>query len=233
MIEPKISQLVSSSRDRRSLEGLINDIHEGRVALLVGAGADIALSNSSSWNTLLTQLFPAEDPPKDDLVKSWMIELATVARNYWGDQLFYEKVNNQIGKKRRKSQLWNALKKLSNQVPLVVTTNYSRWLFWALAQEKTPTVVDRSTLKSIRLPTPGCTNLQPVLVHLHGRSTEIVLDRLNYDRAEYADLLYRDFLVRLFENWTVLAIGVSFIDPVLRAAASLARSRPTRGGPRR
>lgn len=220
-----LKSLLRSSRDRRSIEQLLRDLHEGRVALLLGAGVDLAMSNSLSWNALVGHFFPAGAAPKRDLLSSWPIELATAARYLLGSEEYYSAVQRGMGSKRKASPYWDALEKLSGHVPLIVTTNYSRWIFEALSAGSSPTVVDRTTLRSARLPEPGAAFTRATLVHLHGRGNEIVLDRSGYDHAQYQDLLYQDFLVQLFERWTVLAIGLSFADPPLRYAASLARTR--------
>ena len=220
-----LKSLLKSSRDRRSVEQLLADLQNNRVALLLGAGVDAAMSDSLSWNKLVGQLFSAAAAPEKSLLSSWAIELATAARYLLGNEEYYSAIQRGMGSKRKVSPYWDALQKMSNRAPLIVTTNYSRWIFEALSAGSPPIVIDRTTLRSARLPEPGADFKKATLVHLHGRGNEVVLDRLGYDHAQYHDLLYQDFLVQLFERWTVLAIGLSFSDPPLRYAASLARAR--------
>ena len=220
-----LTSFLKSSRDRRSVEQLLGDLRDKRVALLLGAGIDLAMSDLVSWTTLVGQLFSTAAAPTKGLLSSWTIELATAARYLLGSEDYHASIQCGMGSKRKASPYWGAFEKMSNHVPLIVTTNYSRWIFEALSAGSPPVVVDRTTLRSARLPEPGAAFSKSTLVHLHGRGNEVILDRLGYDQAQYHDLLYQDFLVQLFERWTVLAIGVSFSDPPLRYAASLARAR--------
>jgi hypothetical protein len=220
-----VSSMLKSSRDRRCAEHLIEELSQYRVALLVGAGADLALSNGLRWSDLVGSLFPPQEVPSSALLSSWVIELAAAARHYLGDEEYVKRVMAGTGTTPRPSPMWQALAELSHRVPLVVTTNYSHWLLKALERGRTPSIVDRTTLRGARLPEPGVPFTRPTLVYIHGRQNELVLDRFGYNDAEHFDLLYRDFLTQLFERWTVLAIGFSFSDAAVRTAASLAQAR--------
>jgi hypothetical protein len=65
-----LKSLLKSSRDRRSIDQLLTDLQNNRVALLLGAGVDTAMSDSLSWNKLVGQFFSAAAAPEKSLLSS-------------------------------------------------------------------------------------------------------------------------------------------------------------------
>jgi hypothetical protein len=124
-------------------------------------------------------------------------------------------------------------------IGVIVSLNYTDDLAVTLKLTLPPAisvrVIDPAELSAWPLgqllePPPG----QLHVLKLHGSmptmlgavsAPSIVLDRSSYDTAMAPDTPYREILGRLFEDFTVLSVGVSWADVPLRDAAAQARRR--------
>src|SRR5262245_10872380 len=110
----RVASFVASPRDRVSLARFLDDLSNNKVALLLGAGTDIAMADAASWTQLVDRLFPTDPRPDSQLLSSWVVELATAARHVLGDEEYFSRIRKGIGSARRPTPLWSALKKCPN-----------------------------------------------------------------------------------------------------------------------
>jgi hypothetical protein len=216
--------------------------------LLVGAGVDQALGNRPVWTSLLGQLgrnlvrHDQRARKLEDVAAAWPMEAAEALRLTLGPGDFAKELRITLpdvpGSDLRASSLAAAISKLVEAgVRLIVSLNYTDDLAKALKlrlPELAIRVIDRAELSAW----PLGDLLDPPrdqvhMLKLHGSvpstgaaaAPSIVLDRSSYDAALSAETPYRGILGRLFEDFTVLSVGVSWVDVPLRDAAAQARRR--------
>jgi len=138
----------------------------------------------------------------------------------------------------RASSLAAAISKLVEAgVRVIVSLNYTDDLAAAIKLRLpsfTVRVIDRAELSAWPLgDLLDPPRNQVHILKLHGSvppagaaaAPSVVLDRSSYDAALSAETPYRGILGRLFEDFTVLSVGVSWVDVPLRDAAAQARRR--------
>jgi hypothetical protein len=143
----------------------------------------------------------------------------------------YHKVLRQVTRKRdtRGERMANAIGALVELgINLIVTFNYTRDLQQVLPPDREVIVIQRNHL-------PGWSKLD--LLHPEGKKIHIlamrgvvdeqlgvldsaILDSRSYDAVMFSDFHYADVLQRLFQDYTVVSIGLSWKDVMLRHSAA-------------
>ena len=238
-------------RGRRSLGEMANTLYTPGgtpLALLIGAGVDQAISGRPGWTRLLTQL--GEELSMDDgrdvalaeIGAQWPMETAEALRLSLGPQDFGEQLQRALppvsaGATSSAPVAVSIAGLVEKGVQVIVTLNYTEDLSDAL----------RRLLPKIRIRVVDSTELtawplgrlfQPLrgevhIVKIHGSLPEVrgshmpsvLLDRSSYDSALMPDSQYLGILARLFEDFSVLSLGVSWTDVPLRDAAARVRRR--------
>lgn len=251
---PALAAWRATPRGRRSISEAARALgaHSAggtRLALLVGAGVDQALGDRPGWTDLLGKL--GGDLVRHDqragmlaeVAGDWPMEAAEAVRLTLGPEAFAEELFKTLppvpSAQLMASALADPISRLVQAgIGVIVSLNYTDDLAVTLKQALPPTmkvqVIDRAELSAWPLgrlldPPPG----QVHVLKLHGSmpssgavsAPSIVLDRSSYDAALSADTPYRGILGRLFEDFTVLSVGVSWTDVPLRDAAAQARRR--------
>ncbi len=220
-----------------------------RLVLLVGAGVDQSIGNLPGWTELLRGLgdgLTFGDRRLDelgDVAREWPVETAQALRLTLGPDDFMARLQRAlqpaIPNPPNAAPLAKAIVKLVTcGIRLIVSLNYSdelaRILRAGLQPNTTVQVIDRQDLSAWplgRLLEPPADSVH--VLKLHGslppiqlaEETSMVLDRSSYDAALAANSPYQDILTRVFEDFTVLSVGVSWSDVPLRDAAARARQR--------
>lgn len=244
---------VASPRARRSLSQAsnaltANDNGQSRLALLVGAGVDQSLSSRPSWTELLERLGRGFDGgPKDEglatCAADWPTEAAEALRLTMGPKSFASALRDALPARpdhiAAASPLASAITGLvQRSLSVIVSLNYTDDLVLAL-QANLPDSITVRTIDNVEMsawpvgrifaPPTGVVHV----LRLHGSLQitdssvvpEIVLGRTSYDVMLAGDSPYKAILNRLFEDFAVLSIGVSWGDVPLRDAAAQARRR--------
>jgi hypothetical protein len=166
------------------------------------------------------------------------MEAAEALRNAVGPTQFWDAIRRvlQSAGEIRPTVLGTALYHLIDAgVQVVVNLNYTRDFLDLVAPifrvaGRQVRVIDRFHLGSFNFhellhPPEGVVHV----VYLHGfvdpLSTDepgVVLDRKSYDEATLATAHYMHLLVRLFQDFTVISVGASWMDVPLRSAAAQA-----------
>lgn len=218
-----------------------------RLALLVGAGVDQSLAGRPGWADLLGRLgneLAIAGPCHESLAKSardWPMEVAEALRLTLGPERFGSALRealppcavHEVGL----SPLAESISTLvMHGIAIVVSLNYTDDLVVALRAKLKQAIAVR-VIDSIEMsawPLGRLLDPEPGEIHvlkLHGSlpiadsavAPGIVLGRSSYDAALVADSPYRGVLSRLFEDFAVLSMGVSWTDVPLRDAAARAR----------
>ena len=251
---PALAAWRATPRGRRSISeaaralGAYTD-GRTRLALLVGAGVDQALAGRPGWTDLLGRLgdeLLRHDQHAERLAEvaaEWPMEAAEALRLTLGPQDFITQLRTTLppvpGAQLVASSLAAPITALVQAgIGVIVSLNYTddlaATLKLTLPPAKSVRVIERAELSA--WPLGDLLNPPADQVHvlkLHGSvpssgavsAPSIVLDRSSYDAALSADTPYREILSRLFEDFTVLSVGVSWADVPLRDAAAQARRR--------
>ncbi|NEA31754.1 SIR2 family protein [Streptomyces sp. SID13031] len=218
-----------------------------RLVLLIGAGVDQALSSRPGWTDLLDEVAGGPDGATldrshlKDVAKQWPMEAAEAIRLTLGPVGYRENISRAIPARTNEAVAETAIAQaltavVCSGVRLIVSLNYTDDLVAVLRlnlpARLTVRVIDRTELPAWRLghlfePASGEVNV----VKLHGSiaatdgvsGSPVVLSRSTYDAVLTSDSPYRKILSRLFEDYVVLSVGVSWSDVALRDAAAQAR----------
>lgn len=219
-----------------------------KLALLVGAGVDQALGNRPGWTGLLGQLgdnlvwHDQRARRLKEVAAAWPMEAAEAVRLTLGPREFAEGLQTTLSpvpdSQLEASSLAAAISDLVRAgIGVIVSLNYTDDLARTLKLKLPSTtvrVIDRAELSAWPLgDLLDPPHDQVHILKLHGSvpsggaaaAPSIVLDRSSYDAALSAETPYRGILSRLFEDFTVLSVGVSWVDVPLRDAAAQARRR--------
>lgn len=245
----------ATPRGRRAISEVARALasrEQGRtsgLALLVGAGVDQALGNLPGWTDLLRRLgdglaFDDSRPEwLGDVAREWPMETAQALRLTLGPHDFTSRLQSAlqppVPNPSSAAPLAAAIARLvTSGIGLIVSLNYSdelaRILRKRLRSGTTVRVIDRHELSAWplgRLLDPPSGSVHVLKLHgslpliQYAEAAPVVLDRSSYDAALAASAPYQDLLTRIFEDFTVLSLGVSWADVPLRDAAARARQR--------
>jgi hypothetical protein len=231
----------ATPRERRMLADVAHVLSKGggserKIALMVGAGLDRQLTGRSLWPRFVRDLGRAAGLRREELdaieltATEYPVEAAEALRIAIGRNR-YHKVLREVTRTRntRGERMASALKSLVELgINLIVTFNYTRDLEHALPSNREIIVIQRNHL-------PGWSKLD--LLHPEGGKIHIlamhgvvdeqlgvldsaILDSRSYDTVMFSDFHYADVLQRLFQDYTVISIGLSWKDVMLRHAAA-------------
>lgn len=239
---------------KRALSAVGHKLKEGRVAFFLGAGVDIALSNGwldagkmPNWLDLVTNLYKeaadgdgkyaASDMELKNTIELWPSEVASIVRCWKGDQAFFKSLSDQleVNKKKRPHLVYSD--KLCGMLcnsNLIVTTNYSKLIVDVLRDYikrhklgKDIIIYNREDLPSFYMPRPSEIPNKIYILYLHGRCYEPsypILDAWGYSLVENDDRYYFKFLQSLFNQRSIVFIGFSWKDILIRRAAAMAQT---------
>ncbi|WP_432876403.1 SIR2 family protein [Kribbella sp. CA-245084] len=236
---------------RRSLSEVATaaetDSQAARLVLLVGAGVDQSLNHRPGWTDLLGDVAKAGDvhvnrTELNEVSNQWPMESAEALRITLGPTGYTDGIRKAVpfipGDTAAATPLAKAITRLvSGGVSLIVSLNYTDDLIDVLRanlpSEFGVRVIERTELSAWPLgqlfqPPKNQVNV----LRLHGAipfdgvvGEPVVLSRSTYDAALSADSPYRAILSRLFEDYVVLSVGVSWNDVALRDAAATVRRK--------
>lgn len=239
-------------RGRRSIGEIataMNPRGGSSIALLVGAGVDQAIAGRPGWVRLLNDL--GEQLRMDDgrmaalssVAGDWPMETAEALRVSLGPAEFSDRLRRTLEPRPPGSMfsapLAVAISGMVKQgVSVVVTLNYTDDLSRALQQLLPASfrvrVIDTTELSAWplgRMFKPAVGEVHVIKIHgslPEGRGNSpsgVVLDRSSYDLATTGNSPYMGILARLFEDFAVFSLGVSWTDVPLRDAAARVRHR--------
>lgn len=212
--------------------------------LLVGAGVDQAIAGRPGWVELLTKLAGPDLPAADtsalsQVATAWPMETAEALRLSLSPDGFASALEKALGEcVERPSDLADALADLvKGGISMIVSLNYTEDLVAVLGQRcpgKTFRTINRSELGAWPL---GLLTSPPRdevhILKLHGTmpvsaaadASGIVLERSSYDSVMFSEAPYREVLERMFQDFVVLSVGVSWTDVPLRDAVAQAKQR--------
>jgi SIR2-like domain len=222
-------------------------VSRSKLAVIVGAGVDQSIADRPAWTDLLGRLgngLEVAGPCNESLTKvarDWPMETAEALRLTLGPDRFGTVLREALpptgADEVERSPLARAIAKLVEQgASIIVSLNYTDDLVTALRARLQRSfvvrVIDRSEMSAWplgHLLTPELGEVH--VLKLHGSlpladtavESDVVLDRSSYDAAVAADSPYGSVLSRLFEDFAVLSVGVSWTDVPLRDAAARAR----------
>lgn len=182
------------------------------------------------------------------LSDQWPMEAAEAIRVSVGSKEFLDRLTVEVANSRnvRSSAVGNTIAALSSLalrgvgcfLDLNYTDDVANALTVGLAHAGVKvrishlSTLQAHTLREVLEPPDGVVNVVKVHGSVPGKvfneATGIILDRSSYARATAEGALYRDLLRRVFEDFQVVTLGVSWTDVALReAAAQAALKRPT------
>lgn len=234
----------ASPRSRRTLADFAVILHNKqgteRIALLVGAGVDLQLTGRGIWRDFVVKVASNSAIPAGEhealkvVAEAFPVEAAEALRIAVGRTRYYKALKEAAAHQDLTAEgqsMAGLLQQLITKgVRLVVSFNYSRDVAQAISEQGNPQllIIQRAHLAGW----PKLDLLHPDqdkvhLIAIHGIVDETqetlssaVLDRSSYDSVMYSDLHYSDFLQRIFTDHTVLSVGLSWEDVVLRNAAA-------------
>lgn len=212
----------------------------GDLVVLVGAGLSRqADSSMPSWSGLLERMVEAaassgrvSGESRSELLaligKGEYLSVAEELRAALPADLFRSQIEEQFDRSFRLVPAYELLWGISP--PIVLTTNYDRFLEHAFAaiRSRSVRVLDYTQADRLqRLLQAGMlSGLDPVVVHLHGSVEDpdnVILSERDYRRLLYDEPGYRLVLSALFVTKTVLTLGFSVDDYELRSLLEMLR----------
>jgi SIR2-like domain len=221
--------------------------------LLVGAGVDTAIAGRKGWSELLRNavLNPTGNAA-DHAIDTAYSEAFVVAADRWPEEAA-EALRISLGEVGFEARITDVLNGPAAQgdsattdaiaslvkagVRCILSLNYTDYLAEALRPllpGLSLQVVNRLefsawTTESLLSPPAG----HLTILKLHGSlsrapagaNSGLILDRTSYAVAAAEGSLYRQVLERVFEDYTVVTVGISWRDVPLREAAARARMR--------
>lgn len=243
---------IATPRGRRSISQAANALSsaidgQSRLALLVGAGVDQALSPRPSWTELLLRLGhelsrgEISSEGLSSCAAAWPTEAAEALRLTLGPEMFTAALRDALPPRQRDEVAASPLafgitQLVRHGLSVIVSLNYTDDLVLALRanlpESMSVRVIDKVEMSAWpigRVLEPDRGDVHILKIHgslqLAGssHSHEVVIDRSSYDAAVAGESPYRLMLARLFEDFAVLSLGVSWNDVPLRDAAARAR----------
>jgi hypothetical protein len=229
----------ASPRARRTIAELTTALSENSsVALMVGSGVDSGLRGRPIWSELIDQLarrggiHPSGAGALARVASKWPVEAAEALRGAIGSRKYNEAIKAFVAHRAAEHPpLANALRTLVRRgVRVIVSFNYTSDLVDALHARKgiRVRVIQREDLSAWnpqQLLSPPENHVH--LIALHGyvdhhsnQDPNFLLGRRSYDDAVLHTPYYNELLKRLFQDFTVLTLGLSWSDVPLRNAAA-------------
>lgn len=225
---------------------LVQELEEDRVIIFCGAGIS-AGGGLPGFRQLVEYCYTelgAEMPPAKDPAWLWLDRMLGALEGDFPDQM-RAKVVEALDKNATDLAMHEAILKLarlkgSSDGYRLVTTNFD--LFFEQANPKLALGVDYHSGPVVPIPRNDRIASWRSIVYLHGRlnsgssdNQHLVLTSADFGRAYLTDAWAARFVARLFSEFTVLFIGYSLNDPVLRymTDAFAAEDALTRSGRKR
>lgn len=225
---------------------LVQELEEDRVIIFCGAGisAGGGLPNFRQLVEYCYTELGATAPPAKDLAWNWLDRMLGALEGDFPDQM-RTKVVEALDKAATDLTMHDAILKLarlkgSANGYRLVTTNFD--LFFEQANPKLALGIDYHSGPVLPIPRNDRIASWRSIVYLHGRlnrgsadNQHLVLTSADFGRAYLTDAWAARFVARLFAEFTVLFIGYSLNDPVLRymTDAFAAEDAQTRSGRKR
>ncbi|MCP4303732.1 MAG: SIR2 family protein [bacterium] len=219
---------------------LVGAAARGELVLLIGAGfSRQADSSMPGWAALLERMVEAAGSSGrvtganrsellDLISKGEFLSVAEELRASLPADLFRAQIEEQFDRPFDLVDAYGLLWGL--EAPIVLTTNYDRFLEHAYAaiRSRSVRVLDYTQADRLQRLLQGSTlsGLDPVVVHLHGSvddPDDVILSERDYRRLLYDEPGYRLVLSALFVTRTVLMLGFSVDDYELRSLLEMLR----------
>jgi hypothetical protein len=237
-------EVLPNPRSRRVLADLAHACSgrnlgtQGKVALAIGAGVDIALAGRRGWADFVSSLAQFGRLSNDDkgalelLSPTLPAETADALRVALGRSKYEEGLRrNTCQCDLTPGELGPALQLLVNcGIRLILNFNYTRDLLETLSESSPLEIIaiqrfhlEGWTKRDLLEPRDG--EIHHISIHgmadyRFGHLPSVVLDRNSYNQAFFGDLHYGDLLTRVLQDYTLLSVGLSWDDVVLRSAAA-------------
>lgn len=238
----------STTRGRRAIADLAATIKPSNsdkqrypVALVVGAGVDMSLRGRPDWPGLIFKLAidSGIEQPRAAALKnmagSWPVESAEALRNLIGPIRFWDAVRRfvSVTDPVAKTTIGEGVANLIDAgMRVIVNFNYTSDLLDSISDANLKyrkiRIIDRSHLPSWnyqQLFYPPDDTIH--VIYIHGKVDEkstgeptAVLDRKGYDAATLSSTHYSELWRRLFQDFSVITIGISWADVPIRNAAA-------------
>lgn len=207
---------------------LVQELEQDRVVLFCGAGISMGAGLPDFKGLVahcLTEL-GAEIPPKKSADWLWLDRLLGDLEGRFDADSVRQRVVERLSQPSRDPSLHEAilrLAKLRKRDGLrLVTTNFDHYFENARAPIEAKLGVDFHSGPILPIPRNDIAGSWKSIVYLHGRlnlagpNDHLVLTSADFGRAYLTDAWASRFVAKLFADFTVLFIGYSLNDPVLR-----------------
>ena len=203
---------------------LVQDLEDDRVVIFCGAGISMGAGLPDyiglvkhCYNELTHPL-----PPDDSQEWHWPDRLLGSLESVFTAERVRETVRKKLNSKPRSLVLHRAILRLarlrSHDGMRLVTTNFDT--YFERARRRTGIKYDWHAGPVLPIPKDDLFATWRSLVYLHGRLGEydqqLVLTSADFGRAYLTEAWAARFVARLFADFTVLFVGYSLNDPVLR-----------------
>lgn len=247
----KLAMWNSTTRGQRLIADLVSRTSYGPnrypMALVVGAGVDIALGRKDNWPNLLFKLATMSgiDDDRAKSLKALAYDLPTESaealRNLIGPELYWENISKWVanGKIEKNTSMAKGINDLiKTGMRLIISLNYTPEIISAIKEanpNSTIRVIDRTNLPAWNYQSllyPSHDSIHIIFIHGKVESNKksgpsAVLDRSEYDSAIFSSIHYSDLWRRLFQDFSVITVGVSWTDiPIRNAAAEVQFAYP-------
>lgn len=205
---------------------LVQQLEDDRVVLFCGAGIS-AGGGLPGFRDLVEHCYNqlgVPVPAKNDPMWGWPDRMLGALESDYPDQM-RQKVVTRLDLRSTDLTMHQAILKLAklrgpNDSYRLVTTNFD--LFFEQAKANMALGVDYHSAPILPIPRNDHSASWRSVVYLHGRlqpgtgNQHLVLTSADFGRAYLTDAWAARFVVRLFAEFTILFIGYSLNDPVLR-----------------
>ncbi len=203
---------------------LVQDLEDDRVVIFCGAGISMGAGLPDyvglvryCYNELTHPL-----PPDDSQEWNWPDRMLGSLESVFTAERVRETVRNKLNSKPRSLALHRAILRLarlrSHDGMRLVTTNFDT--YFERARRRTGIRYDWHAGPVLPIPKDDLFATWRSLVYLHGRlggyDQQLVLTSADFGRAYLTEAWAARFVARLFADFTVLFVGYSLNDPVLR-----------------
>lgn len=204
---------------------LVQDLEDDRVVIFCGAGVSMG-AGLPSYNGLVRDCYDAltHPLPTDDDEWKWPDRMLGALESRYTGQRVRQAVSARLNRRPRTLEMHRAILRLSrlrrNNGMRLITTNFDTYFERARRGIDFGHAFEVHAGPVLPIPRDDITASWRSLVYLHGRlggpSQQLVLTSADFGRAYLTEGWAARFVVRLFADFTVLFLGYSLNDPVLR-----------------